>query len=32
MLFSIVIAPIYIPTNNVGRFSFLCILSNIYSL
>ena len=32
VLFSIVAAPIYIPTNNVQVFSFLHILTNIYYL
>ena len=32
ILFSIVAAPIYIPTNSVGVFSFLHILSSIYYL
>ena len=30
MLFSIVAVPIYIPTNNIGGFLFLHILSSIY--
>ena len=29
MLFSMVSAPIYIPTNHVGGFPFLCTLSSI---
>ena len=29
IMFSIVVAPIYIPTNSVGRFPFLHTLSNI---
>ena len=32
ILFSIVVEPIYIPTNNVGGFPFLCTLSSIYCL
>ena len=32
ILFSIVAAPIFIPTNSVQGFSFLYILANIYSL
>ena len=32
ILFSIAAAPIYIPTNSVGRFLFLHTLSNIYYL
>ena len=32
ILFSIVIAPVYIPTNSVGRFPFLYTLSSIYCL
>ena len=32
LLFSIVIAPVDIPTNSVGRFPFLYILSSIYCL
>ena len=32
ILFSIVVAPIYIPTNSVEGFPFLHILSNIYYL
>ena len=32
MLFSIVASPIYIPTNSVGGFFFLHILSSTYYL
>ena len=32
MLFSIVIVSVCIPTNSVGRFPFLHILSSIYYL
>ena len=32
MLFSIVAAPIYIPTDSVGGFPFLYTLSSIYCL
>ena len=32
ILFSIVAAPIYIPTNSVGRFPFVHTLSSIYYL
>ena len=32
MLFSIVAASIYIPTNSIGRFPFACTLSDIYHL
>ena len=32
ILFSIVIAPIYMSTNSVRGFSFLCTLSSIYCL
>ena len=32
ILFSIVAAPIYIPINNVGGFTFLHTLSSIYCL
>ena len=32
ILFSIMIAPIYIPTNSVGGFPFLCTHSSIYYL
>ena len=32
ILFSIVAASIYIPTNSIGRFPFVCTLSDIYYL